>query len=332
LVLVFKYIHIDKEFFMNDGVKKMGFVVVAVLVMAGCASKPDAVAAVPTAAEVRRELGANNVENQTQRSSIVEWMNRNLGEPSVPLWLKPLVKGNAEPMKAEFGIDAGTRVRYSIAQRANREEARVQAGLLFAAQVASELKTYVMTAAAQTLNEGQIAVVEEITTATKVTVTGIERVADFWQLIETENSGGRAKSHEYVYYVAWAMPQATWTALTRKYVNDVVGKIPDQAVQANVARAYGDIQAAADREMEMTDAEFRQKLRMQEQAARDAQAREMARINQETAVDAAARAAEAEARYSAYRSGDPAKVAAAAVTAGDIDWISALGTAEGAIF
>jgi hypothetical protein len=156
-------------------------------------------------------------------------------------------------------------------------------------------------------------------------------------LIETENSGGRAKSREYVYYVAWAMPQATWTALTRKYVNDVVGKIPDQAVQTNMARAYGDIQAAADREQEMTDAEFRQKLRMQEQAARDAQAREMARINQETvvavtAVDAAARAAEAEARYSAYRSGDPAKAAAAAATAGDIDWISALGTAEGAIF
>jgi hypothetical protein len=120
-------------------------------------------------------------------------------------------------------------------------------------------------------------------------------------------------------------------------VNDVVGKIPDQAVQTNMARAYGDIQAAADREQEMTDAEFRQKLRMQEQAARDAQAREMARINQETAVaavaavDAAARAAEAEARYSAYRSGGTA-AAAAATTAGDIDWISALGTAEGAIF
>jgi hypothetical protein len=106
-------------------------------------------------------------------------------------------------------------------------------------------------------------------------------------------------------------------------VNDVVGKIPDQAVQTNMARAYGDIQAAADREQEMTDAEFRQKLRMQEQAARDAQAREMARINQETAAESG--------RYATYQSGGPA-AAAAATTAGDIDWISALGTAEGAIF
>jgi hypothetical protein len=133
------------------------------------------------------------------------------------------------------------------------------------------------------------------------------------------------------------MPQETWAALTRKYVNDVIGEIPDRAVQTNVARAYGDIQAAADREQEMTDTEFRQKLRMQEQAAWDAQSRDMARINQETvvavtAVDAVARAAEAEARYSAYRSGDPAKAAAAATTAGDIDWISALGTVEGVAF
>jgi hypothetical protein len=237
--------------------------------IAGCASKPADTAAMPTAAEVRREQDANNVDTRPLASKVIDWSGRSLGEGAVPLWLKPLIKGNSGPVKAEFGIDPGARVKFSLAQRQNRDEARVQAGLLFAAQIASEFKTYVMTAAGQTLDEGQIDIVEEITTATKVNITGTERVADFWQLVETEDPAARIKNREYVYYVVWAMPQATWTALTRKYVNDVIGQIPDRAVQSNVAQAYGDIQAAADRENELSDAEFRQKLRLREQAARD---------------------------------------------------------------
>ncbi|MDR2143974.1 MAG: hypothetical protein LBP29_06365 [Treponema sp.] len=246
--------------------KHIQFIVVSMLVMASCASKPASTTK-PTEAEVRREQNAANVDTQPRRSTVIDWSNRNLGEEPVPLWLKPLIKGNTAPVKSEFGIDSGARVKYSIAQRPNREEARVQAGLLFAAQIASELKTYVLTAAGQTLNDGQIDIVEEIATATRVNITGTGRVADFWQLVETEDPSTKIKSREYIYYVVWSMPQATWAALTRKYVNDVIGQIPDRAVQTNVANAYGDIAAAANRENEMTDAEFRQKLRMQEQSA-----------------------------------------------------------------
>jgi hypothetical protein len=90
--------------------------------------------------------------------------------------------------------------------------------------------------------------------------------------------------------------------------------------------------APANREQELSDAEFQQKLRLQEHAARDAQAREMARINRQTATAAQTDQAEAAARYAAYQSGDPVSAAAAAVTAGDIDWISALSAAGNVIF
>jgi hypothetical protein len=310
------------------------------LVLAGCASKPAAMpAAMPTAAEVRREQNANDVDTQARRSTVIDWSNRTVGEEAVPRWLKPLIKGNSGAVKSEYNVNADARVKFSLARRPNRDEARVQAGLLFAAQIANELKTYVMTAAAGTLNEGQIDIIEEITTAAKVNITGSERVADFWQLVETGDPATGVKNQEYIYYVVWAIPQAAWTALTRKYVNDVIGQIPDRAVQTNVARAYGDIEAAADKETEMSDAGFRQKLRMQEQAARDAQARDMARINQQTAATAAAAQtaqaqvqAEAAARYAAYKSGDPAAAAIAATTAGDIDWISALGAVADIVF
>jgi hypothetical protein len=310
----------------------------AALITAGCASTPKPETA-PTAAEIRREQNANNVDTQPRRSTVIDWANRTVGEDSVPLWLKPLIKGNSGPVKSEYGISPNDRVKYSIAQRANRDEARVQAGLLFAAQTANELKTYVMTAAAQTLNEGQIDIIEEITTAAKVDITGMGRTADFWQLVETEDPDTGVKTIEYIYYVVWATPQSTWTALTYKYVNDVIGRIPDRQVQINVANAYGDIQARADRETEMSDAEFQQKLRLQEQAVRDAQAREMARINQQTVQNQAmadvARTqvqADAGARYAAYKYGDAATAAAASTTAADFDWISALSTASNVVF
>jgi hypothetical protein len=316
----------SKELMMAKRMWIIAAVGITAALMTGCASAPaNAAASMPTEREVRREQSENSVDTGPRRSTIIDWSNRNLGEDAVPLWLKPLVKGNSAPVKSEFDIPSDSRVKFSLAQRANRDEARVQAGLLFAARIANELKTCVMTAAAQTLNEGQIDIIEEITTAAKVNITGTERVADFWQLVETEDPVTRIIAREYIYYVVWAMPQATWTALTRKYVNDVIGQIPDRAVQTNVASAYGEIQAAADRENAMTDAEFQQRLRMQEQAARDAQEREMAKINQQTQ-------AEASARYAAYRSGDTNAAAAASATAADVDWISALGAVANIVF
>jgi hypothetical protein len=308
--------------------------------MAGCASKPEpAPAAVPTEKEVRREQSVNNVETQPLRSVVIDWSNRNLGEDSVPQWLPPLIRGNSGAFKSVYSVSPDSRVKYSLARRANRDEARVQAGLIFAAQIANELKQYVMTAAAQTLDEGQVDIVEEITTATKVNITGTEWLTDFWQLVDTEDPASGARSREYIYYVVWAMPQATWTALTRKYVNDVIGKIPDRAVQTNVANAYADIAAAANRETEMSGAEFQQRLRLQEQAAKDAQEREMAAINQQIARDQAMAQtvqeqvrAESRARYAAYKYGDLATAAAASTTAADFDWISALSAAADVLF
>jgi hypothetical protein len=324
---------------MNKKMWVIAAIVVAVI-MAGCASKPEAApAAVLTEKEVIKEQSTNNVETRPMRSVVIDWNNRNLGENAVPQWLNPLIRGNSEAFKSVYSVNPDSRIKYSLARRANRDEARVQAGLLFAAQIANELKQYVMTGAAQTLDEGQIDIIEEITTATKVNITGTERVTDFWQLVETEDPASGANSREYIYYVVWAMPQATWTALTRKYVNDVIGKIPDRAVQTNVANAYADIAAAANREIEMSDAEFQQRLRLQAQAAKDAQEREMAKINQQTIQNQAMAQtaqeqvrAEARARYAAYKYGDAATAAAASVTASDFDWISALSAASDVVF
>jgi len=295
----------------------------AVIVIAGCTGAPKT----PNQHEIKREQNAANVDTKGYASTVVDWSNRNLGEESVPSWLKPLVKGNTQFVKQEFSINPSARVKYSIAQRANREEARVSAGLVFAAQIANELKQYVVTSAAQTLNQGQMEIVEEITTATKINITGNQRVADFWQLVETTEPSG-VKRREYIYYVIWSMDEGIWTQLVRKYVNDVIGKIPDTQAQRNIANAYAEIDAVSKREREMSDTEFKQVIDLRYQAASNAHEREMAKIN----VTTAQVQAESKARHEAYKSGSPAAAAVASTSSGDFDWINALSTAAKIIF
>jgi len=301
-------------------------VLAAILVLATCNSQPQAVGGTAGGKD------DNNVTTQALASRILDWSNRNMGEPQAPLWLKSLLRGNSQAVRQEFGINANARVKYSLAQRANRDEARVLSTLLFNQQIASELKTYVVTGAGSNLDQAQMDIVESITAATKVTVTGNRNVTEFWQLVETTDDSSGAKSREYLYYIVWSMEPSIWDQLVRKYVNDVIGKLPDRQVQINVANAFNDIAAASNREMELSDRDFQQMVNERTQAAKNDQEREMAKIRTGAQVDVAQARADAAAKYAAYRSGDPTVAAIASTTAADIDWISALSTAAKVIF
>ncbi|GHV75048.1 hypothetical protein AGMMS49940_23500 [Spirochaetia bacterium] len=328
---------------MNKVLRKavFGAVVVMAVLFIGCktaggSTTTDAAADAVAAAAV---ASASNVDIRPNRSVIRDWSNRNIGMPPTPVWFPSLVLGNSGPVKQDFGINGTARVKHIVAQNRNRESARVQAGLLFAAKTANELKQYVVTGAGQELNDGELDIVEEIATATKITIMGNEPVADFWQLVETEDLTTHQKTQEYLYYIVYSMPDATWKALVRKYTNDIIGQLPNRAVQTKVAQAFSDIEAAATREREQTEAEFKAQIAAQEQKARaDARLAE-AKVNQQTAANVQAQATEraeieasASAQRAALRSGKPEEVAAASTSSGDVDWISALGTAAKVVF
>jgi hypothetical protein len=318
--------------------KKMLYLVsalLAVFLAAACATKKqDASAAdpMPPPPPPPTENPVNNYSVAALKSTVLDWQNRNMNEEPFPAWLRGLeVNKKQSPVRVMFELPDDAAVRQAQAQRRNRDEAGVEAVLNFNAAIANELKTYVCSAAGKVLDQGQMDIVNEVTTATKVTITGARKLADFWQLVETEDNG--VKSRQYIWHVVYAFPASTWNQLTRKYVNDVIGRIPDRAVQTKIADAFSEIDAQAKRQDERSDAEFYQQLELQRKAAEDAQKRQMAQIAQQGARDQAAINAakaqavtEAEARFRAYKYGDPATAAAASVTANDIDWISALST------
>jgi len=307
--------------------EKMIAAIAVIFVLASCKSQPQQTSA-PTHAEIKKEQNDANVSAQPMPSRVLDWSNRNMGEPQAPPWLKSLLRGNSQAVKQEFGLNPNAKVKYSLAQRSNRDEARVSSTLLFNQQIATELKNYVVTAAAQTLNQGQMDIVEEITTATKVIVTGNRNVAEFWQLVETTDDRSGARSREYLYYIVWSMEPDIWDQIVRKYVNDVIGKLPDRQVQTNVANAFNDIAAASRRETELNDRDFQRMIDERARAAENAQEREMARIRSGAQADIAQAKADSAARYAAYKSGDPTVTAVASTTAGDVDWIKALSTAS----
>ncbi|GHV92452.1 hypothetical protein AGMMS50268_29550 [Spirochaetia bacterium] len=309
---------------MNRQLRNIAFsaVVLMTILFTGCKTTDGG--GTPTAAAIP---SASNVDVAPTRAVIRDWSNRSMGIPSTPPWLQALLLGNSGPVKQEFGINGSNRVKPIAAQNRNRESARVQAGLLFAAKTANELKQYVVTGAGSVLDGGELDIVEEIATATKVTIAGNETVTDFWQLVETEDMTTHQKTQEYLYWIVYSMPEDTWKALVRKYTNDIIGKIPDRAVQTKVAQAFGDIDAAASRETMMTEAQFIVQVEAQRLAAERAYELEQARINGQTAVAVAAATPAAQTKQEIYVSGDPAKIAAASVTAADIDWITALSTA-----
>jgi hypothetical protein len=320
---------------MNTKTFVIVLIVAGALVLVSCAGTQAARGGQSSIQETAAVPAENKVESQPFKVTVLDWSDRTIGQEQNPAWLRPLViNGNTEEVRPAFGLTSGSRIKFSMAQRPNRDEARVLAGLMFAQKTAQELKQYVCTAAASRLDQGQMDIVEEITTATKVTMTGTQRVADFWQLVESVNPETKAKSREYIYYIVWSMDETVWNQIVRKYVNDIIGQLPDRAVQTQMANAYAEIDAAARREEQKSDAEFRQQLELQAQAARDAQEQAIAGINAQTAAAAAAAdvaqtqvRADARARAAAYRSGNPAVAAAASTTAADIDWISALTTA-----
>ena len=315
---------------MKIAVSCLTFVFALTFTLASCASKPAN--PVPNSGANAPPPGANNVDVQPVLSRVLDWNNRNMGQEPHPAWLKAIIINNRQDaVRQEFDLGDDAVVRVSQAQRQKREEARVLSDLMFAQSIANELKRYVVTAAASRLDQGSMEIVEEITSSTKVTLTGGQKLQDFWQQVETNDNG--LKSRNYVWYTVYAFPGNTWGALTRKYVNDVIGQVPDSAVQKQIANAFGEIDAAAKRNDARSDAEFYQTLELQKQAAANKQKQDMARIKSHTAANANAAEvakaqvkAEADARYAAYKSGNPATAAAASVTANDVDWISDLST------
>jgi hypothetical protein len=292
------------------------------LFAAGCASGPapaavsesaPAPAAPPTfvqnAPGSQAAIASGEAKKTADTQRVIDWANRGLGEDASPAWLLPALRGNFRVLKQDWQIRDDKVLKAGVSRAPALNAAMVIADVQYAARLANQLKQAVTTKAAITLgSDDQFSVVNDAATKTTVSIAGQERLADFWQQLETTDSDGR-KTRVYQYYVVYACDPDVWSKLVAKYLLDVTGNIQDQRAKQTIAAMFNEIDAETRYERERSEAEFAAEIRAQQAAL------------QSPLSPAAQR--------DAYRSGDPAKIAAAGVTKDDADYIAALAAIAG---
>jgi hypothetical protein len=287
----------------------------AILLAAGCASSPAPTASQPASAYAQSEPGSQTAiaseeaRRTADQSRVLDWANRGLGEDASPVWLLPAIRGNFRIFKQDWQIGDDKVLKVGVSRAPALNAAQTIADVQYAARLANQLKQSVITKAAITLgDDDQFSIVNDAATKATVTIAGQERLTDFWQLTETVDKNGRTVT-AYNYYVVYACDPDVWSKLVAKYLLDVTGNLQDEKAKQTIAAMFNEIDAETRYDRERSEAEFIAEIRAQQAAL------------QSPIPPAAQRAA--------YRSGDPARIAAASVTPNDTDYIAALAAIAG---
>ncbi|GHV57872.1 hypothetical protein AGMMS49579_24380 [Spirochaetia bacterium] len=291
--------------------RKMILAVTASLAVlaAGCASAPAPAAYTQNEPRTATAQASADARQTANKARVLDWANRGLGEEASPAWLLPAVRGNWKIFKQDWEIRSDKVLKVGVSRAPALNAAMTIADVQYAARLANQLKQSVINKAAITLgSDDQFSVVNDVATKTTVTIAGQERLTDFWQLRETVDKNGKTTT-VYDYYVVYACDPDVWSKLVAKYMFDLTDKIPDQRAKAAIAGMFAEIDAETRYEKEKSEAQFATEIRAQQAAL-------------VTPIAPAAQRA-------AYRSGDPAKIAAAGTTAADTDYIAALAALAG---
>ncbi|MDR1949333.1 MAG: hypothetical protein LBQ38_08075 [Spirochaetaceae bacterium] len=287
----------------------------AAVFAAGCASSPASTVSQPepayaqNAPQSQTAIASEEAKKTADQGRVLDWANRGLGEDASPAWLLPAIRGNFRVFKQDWQIRDDKVLKVGVSRAPALNAAQTIADVQYAARLANQLKQAVVTKAAITLGgDDQFSVVNDAATKTTVSIAGQERLTDFWQLTETVDKNGKTVT-AYNYYVVYACDPDVWSKLVAKYLYDLTDKIPDQRAKQTIAGLFNEIDAETRYEREKSEAEFAAEIRAQQAAL-------------QSPIPAAA-------RRDAYRSGDPAKIAAAGVTPGDTDYIAALAALAG---
>ncbi|GHV74707.1 hypothetical protein AGMMS49940_20090 [Spirochaetia bacterium] len=283
---------------MKDGLK-------TVMVTAALAVLFTAVSCGTTGAAASSAATSAQAERTADDQRILDWSNRSIGEIASPVWLLPAVRGNWNLFKQEWPVAPDKVLKIGFARHASLNAAQTVADVQYAARLANQLKQSVLSRAGISLgSDGEFEAVQNAATQAQVSIAGQERVTDFWQLREVDDGNGR-KTKTYVYYVVYACDSAVWDQVVAKYLRDIIGQVPDTRAQQTIAGMFNEINAEVKYEREKSEAQLKAEVAAQQQALKQGPQ-------------------SVSAQREAYRSGDPAKIAAASTTAADTDHVAAL--------
>ena len=163
-------------------------------------------------------------DDEVDKVVVVDWTDRTLGEIAAPTWLKNMRRGNSDTFKEQWGLDSNRVVKISMATGKSEATAQALSRAGFAYVQAAELNQKVIGRVGQGLNDiGQLEAVYVAASESKVDMTGLREETGFFQKVLTTKVGTKEQSEQYIYYTVYSMDKATWDALCRKYLMDLMG-------------------------------------------------------------------------------------------------------------
>ena len=163
-------------------------------------------------------------DDEVDKVVVVDWTDRTLGEIAAPTWLKNMRRGNSDTFKTQWGMYSNRVVKVSMATGKTEATAQALSRAGFAYTQAAELSQKVIGRVGQGLNDiGQLEAVYVAASETKADMTGLREETGFYQKVRTTKAGTKEQSEQYIYYTVYSMDKATWDALCRKYLMDVMG-------------------------------------------------------------------------------------------------------------
>ena len=163
-------------------------------------------------------------DDEVDKVVVVDWTDRTLGEIAAPIWLKNMRRGNSDTFKEQWGLDSNRVVKISMATGKTEATAQALSRAGFAYVQAAELNQKVIGRVGQGLNDiGQLEAVYVAASESKADMTGLREETGFFQKVRTTKAGTKEQSEQYIYYTVYSMDKATWDALCRKYLMDLMG-------------------------------------------------------------------------------------------------------------
>ena len=163
-------------------------------------------------------------DDEVDKVVVVDWTDRTLGEIAAPTWLKNMRRGNSDTFKELWGLDSNRVVKISMATCKTEATAQALSRAGFAYVQAAELNQKVIGRVGQGFNDiGQLEAVYVAASESKADMTGLREETGFFQKVRTTKAGTKEQSEQYIYYTVYSMDKATWDALCRKYLMDLMG-------------------------------------------------------------------------------------------------------------
>lgn len=163
-------------------------------------------------------------DDEVDKVVVVDWTDRTLGEIATSTWLKNMRRGNSDTFKELWGLDSNRVVKISMATGKTEATAQALSRAGFAYVQAAELNQKVIGRVGQGLNDiGQLEAVYVAASESKADMTGLREETGFFQKVRTTKAGTKKQSEQYIYYTVYSMDKATWDALCRKYLMDLMG-------------------------------------------------------------------------------------------------------------